>query len=245
MIRAVIIDDEEFARKTLKAILKKQIPEIEVLGMASSALTGLQAIKTHKPELVFLDIEMIDGNGFVMLDSLQTINFDVIFVTAHAEYALKAFKYSALDFILKPIDPSELHRAISKYRKRTTEEQKIDHRMDVFRTMSLMSSKVPIPYKNGLKFVEVENVIRLEADGSYVSIYTTVTSPCLVCKTLKSYEPMLNDAIFLRVHRSHIVNIKYVSEYKRDSGGHIVLTNGETIQVSESRREAVLKKLSE
>lgn len=245
MIRAIIIDDEESARKTLKAILEKQIPEIEVLGMASSALTGLQAIKKHNPELVFLDIEMLDGNGFVMLDSLQTINFDVIFVTAHSEFALQAFKYSALDFILKPIDPSELHRAISKYRKRTSEEQKLNHRMDVFRTMSLMNSKVPVPYKNGLKFIEVENVIRLEADGSYVTIYTTVSTPCLVCRTLKSYEPILNEAIFLRVHRSHIVNIKYVTEYKRDSGGYIVLTTGETIQVSESRRELVLKKLSE
>ena len=245
MIRAVIIDDEEFARKTLKAILKKEIPEINVLGMASSALTGMQAIKEHNPELVFLDIEMLDGDGFAMLDSLQIINFDVIFVTAHSEFALRAFKYSALDFILKPIDPSELHRAISKYRKRTSEEQKLSHRIEVFKSMSLMNTKVPIPYKNGLKFIEVENVIRLEADGSYVSIYTTVSKPCLVCKTLKYYEPILNEAVFLRVHRSHIVNIKYVSEYRRDSGGHIVLTNGEIIQVSESRRESVLKKLSE
>ena len=243
-IKSVIIDDERIARESLKKLLDKYATDVEVIGYADSAFNGIREIKKCQPDLIFLDIEMSGGSGFEMLDAMDQINFDVIFVTGHAEFAVRAFKYEALDFLLKPVDPDELDRAIEKHRKRVTEKDKLDHRLGLVKALSLMNSKVPLPHKDGVRFMEVGDVIRLEADGSYVTIYSEKERPQVVSKPLKFYASFLNEEVFLRVHRSHMVNVKYVREFKREGGGYILLSNGETVQVAEKKRDMVLKKLS-
>ena len=243
-IGSVIIDDEELAQQTIGLMISEFTPDVEVLGYASNALGGIKLIKEQKPELVFLDVEMSGGSGFEMLDAMDSIDFDVIFVTAYKEFAVKAFKYEALDFLLKPVDPEELQNAVGRYRKRVTPEDKIDHRMELVKSLPLMNTKVPLPHKDGVRFLEVEKVIRLEADGSYVTIHSIDERPQVISKPLKYYAEILSDAIFIRVHRSHMVNIKYVKEFKREGGGYVVLDNEEIIQVAEKKKELVLKRLS-
>jgi len=243
-ITAVIVDDEEMAQQTLELLLSEFVPDVSVVGFANNALNGITVIKNEKPDLVFLDVEMSGGSGFEMLDAIDNFNFDVIFVTAHREFALKAFKYEALDFLLKPVDPDELMNSVNRYRKRVTPEEKIDHRMELVKSLPLMNTKVPLPHKDGVRFLEVEKVIRLEADGSYVTIYSMDERPQVISKPLKYYATLLSEAVFIRVHRSHMVNIKYVEEFKREGGGYVVLNNGELIQVADKKREMVLKRLS-
>lgn len=242
-IRSVIIDDEVLAQEGLGKLLKEIAPDVKIEAYADSALTGIAVINDVQPDLIFLDVEMSGGNGFEMLDALDTINFDVIFVTAHEEFAVKAFKYEALDFLLKPVDSKELMNAVQKFRNRKTIQQKEDHRMGLVRTLSLMNSKVPIPHKDGIRFLEMFDVIRLEADGSYVTIYSKNERPQVVSKPLKFYATMLSNSVFLRVHRSHLINMKYVKEFKRDGGGSVILHNGEVIQVAEKKRDMVLQRL--
>ena len=243
-IKSVIIDDEKLAREGLKSLLDEYAEDVDVIGYADSAFNGIKEIKSCQPDLIFLDIEMSGGSGFEMLDAMDQINFDVIFVTAHAEFAVRAFKYEALDFLLKPVDPLELDQAIEKHRKRVTEKDKLDHRLGLVKALSLMNSKVPLPHKDGVRFMEVGDVIRLEADGSYVTIYSVKERPQVVSKPLKFYASFLNEEVFLRVHRSHMVNVKFVTEFKREGGGYIQLSNGETVQVAEKKRDFVLRKLS-
>jgi len=244
VIKSIIIDDEELARQTLHLMLKEFAPEVTISGFANSAINGVTTIKEIQPDLIFLDVEMSGGDGFEMLDAIDNINFDVIFVTAHQQFALKAFKYEALDFLLKPVDPDELINAVKKFKKRITKEDKMRHRMALVKTLSIMNSKVPLPDKDGIKFIEIEKVVRMEADGSYVTIYFKDDRPQVISKPLKFYATLLSEAIFLRVHRSHLVNIKYVSEFKREGGGYVVLENGEKVQVADKKREMVLRRLS-
>lgn len=243
-IRSVIIDDEELARRSLKNLLVQLDLDVNVLGYGTSAISGVKAIQEHRPELIFLDIEMIDGSGFEVLDVLERIDFDVIFVTAHPNFALKAIKYEALDYILKPINPEELISAINKHIRRTSKYEKQNHRLSLVKSLSLMKSKVPIPHKGGVRFLEMEDVIRLEADGSYTTVYSNDERPHVVSKPLKFYATSLSEEVFVRVHRSHLVNVRYIIEYKRDDGGFVVLQNGDVIQVAEKKREMVLKRLS-
>jgi two-component system LytT family response regulator len=243
-IKSVIIDDEELAQQTLQLMLNEFAPEVTISGFANSAVNGILAIKEIQPDLIFLDVEMSGGTGFDMLDAIDNINFDVIFVTAHEKFALKAFKYEALDFLLKPVDPDELVNAVAKFKKRVTPEDKLEHRMDLVKTLSILNSKVPLPHKDGVKFIEMSKVIRMEADGSYVTIFSLDERPQVISKPLKFYSTLLSEAVFLRVHRSHLVNINYVSEFIREGGGFVVLENGERVQVADKKREMVLRRLS-
>lgn len=244
-IRVLIIDDEELARSSLEILLNSMAADVEIVGHADSVHSGVLAINRFHPNLIFLDVEMSDGSGFEMLDSMDHINFEVIFVTAHEELAIKAFKYEAVNYLLKPVDPEELMASLQRIRNRTTAVQKEENRLHLVKTLSLMNSKVPLPYQDGVRFIEAGKVIRLEADGSYTTIYAENERPHVVTKPLKFYDSILSDALFLRVHRSHIVNIRYVNEFKRDGKCYVILTNGEVIQVSDRRREDVLRRLSE
>lgn len=243
-IKSVVIDDEELAQKSLAFFIEEHTPDVEILEFANSALTGINVINHNKPDLIFLDIEMSDGSGFDMLDSMDRIDFDVIFVTAHEEFALRAFKYEALDFLLKPVKPDELIRAVNRHRKRKTIEEKIEHRMGLVKSLSIMNSKIPLPDKDGIKFLEVGDVVRFEADGSYVTIHSLSDRPQLVSKPLKFYATMLSEEVFLRVHRSHLINVKFIVGFKREGGGYVQLSNGETVPVAEKKRDMVIRRLS-
>lgn len=243
-IRSLIIDDEEVARENIAKVLRKVAPDVKISGYAFSALSGIQAVKDHKPELIFLDIEMSDGDGFAMLDAIDNINFDVIFVTAHKEFAIRAIKYEALDFLVKPLKAKELSSAVERYRKRVTRRQKEEHRLKLIKTMSVLQSKVPVPGKDGIRFIKLENIFRFQADGSYTTIYTDKERPIVVSRPMKFYVDLLGEDIFVRVHRSHFVNMKFVIEFKRERSGAVILENGERIVVAEKKKEMVLNCLT-
>ena len=239
-IKTILIDDEDLARVGMRYLIKEHTPQIEILGEADSAEGGLSLIKKMKPDLVFLDIEMAGYDGFDMLDKMGGFDFEVVFVAAHSQFALRAFKYEAIDYILKPVDPDDLISAVEKV------EQRLIKRMDdmpVSDTVDYLSSqysKISVPTIDGFKFINITDIIRMEADGSYVTIYTINDRPCVVSRPLGYYARILNKRMFVRIHRSHLINLHRVKEFRKDSGGYVILDNDEKIQVASTKRKDLL-----
>ena len=244
MIRALIIDDEENSRVALSNLLEKHCLDIEVLGMGDSAKAGLELIKKHYPDIVFLDIEMPKGTGFDMLDQIENIDFDVIFTTAYDQYAIKAIKFCALDYLLKPIDVDELIEAVNRVDKKIAKQNKgkkfelfVQYMKDIKTTMN----QIALPTSDGLNFVEVNEIIRCEASEYYTYTFMNNETKILVSKTLKDFDELLTDYNFFRVHQSHLINLNYIRKYIRDSGGVIVMDDGIEIPVSRRKKEGFLK----
>lgn len=240
-ITAVIIDDERNVREGLYGILKKYCPSINVIGLANSADQGIQLIKDTNPELVFLDVQMPNKSGFEMLRELETTDFHLIFVTSYDKYALKAIKYSALDYLLKPINIADLQMAISKI-----EEKK--ENLNVFienLNNPTDSKKIVIKHSKGIRYAYDGEIIRCQSDGNYCHIYFKDGTSLFVAKTLKEFEDMLPKETFLRVHQSHIINVNFVKSYKNGRGGSLELNNGDEVQVARSRKKEIIESLSE
>ncbi|MFK7949190.1 MAG: LytR/AlgR family response regulator transcription factor [Saprospiraceae bacterium] len=234
---AIIVDDEERARRTLKLMLETFCPEIEVLGSYKNIPEGVLAINKLNPNIVFLDIEMPEYNGFELLGFFREVNFEIIFVTAYNQYALKAFEVSAVDYVLKPIDGDLLAKAIEKAAKRigTTEMQE---RLDTLKTNTETEifRKIALPVSEGLLFVEVDNIVHLEAEGAYTNIYLADNQKLFVSKRLKYFEDLLqNRKAFYRCHRSFLININFVNKLNRNEG-HLTLDNQKSIPLSRDKK---------
>ncbi len=239
MIRAVIIDDIANARISLKADLADYCPEIEVVGEAEGVVTGAKTIKELQPEIVFLDIQMNDGNGFDLLEILPEINFKLIFTTASNEFAIKAFKFSAVDYLLKPIDPSELQEAVRKaVRTKPAKVNTLKH--------NLVNGieRIALNSQDKIIVVRVDDILRLESSGSYTLFYTKQGDQILVTKTLKEYDAMLAEQGFIRVHQSHLVNLDAIKEFVKNDGGYLKMIDGKDIPVSSRKKSLVLKTLT-
>ena len=236
-ISTILVDDEFHARALMRKLLEIHVPQVVVVGDADSAESGIRLIKKKRPELVFLDIEMMGHNGFEMLDLINEVNFEVVFVTAHEQYALKAFKYDVVDYLLKPVDIKELKKTMDKIKLSIDKKrmEKSDQKVNEY--VSMNYQKIALPSQEGIRFVDVKNIIRMEADGSYVTIYSTLDKPHVVSKPLGYYAKILNENVFVRVHRSHLVNVKRVVEFKKGNHAHVILDNGDIIQVAASKRE--------
>jgi two-component system LytT family response regulator len=246
MIRTVLVDDEADSRSVLQRLLETYVPQVTVVGTAAGVDTAFPLIRELDPDLVFLDIEMIQGNGFDLLNKLQPFTFQVIFVTAFDEYAVKAFKYSAVDYLLKPVDIEELRNAVEKATVRT--QDKLD--LSPIRTllenvgaMQLSQQKMAIPTVNGLSFVAINNIIRFEAQGSYTVLYITNGEPLMATRNIKEYEQLLPEAIFCRIHNSHIINLQRIQKYQKGRGGIVIMEDGSEIEVASRRRQEFLQKL--
>ncbi len=237
---ALIIDDEEPGRKNLALMLGKYCPEIEILGDAASAVEGKEKLLQLNPDLLFLDVQMPEIDGFDLLDSLTKKNFATVIVTAHAEYGIKAVKAGALDYILKPIVIKELQQAIKKVAEYydSKSEQNTD---------AQKPERLTLSHTGGFTVVEIKDITRLEADNNYTKVFTTDKKMYYVSKPLKVFEDNLKDIIFFRVHRSFIINLNHVKEFLREDGGTIVMMDDTKIQLPKTRTsdfmEAV-KKLS-
>lgn len=246
MLKAIIIDDEINSRKTLDSLLKKYCPEVEVAGIADSVKSGLEQIEKTKPDVVFLDIEMPGGSGFDLLEKAPKINFEVIFTTAYDQYAIQAIKFSALDYLLKPIDVSELKTAIQKIEK--NKKQNIPNKnLDVFiKNIQFISShnKIALPTLDGLMFVQLNQIVRCESDGNYTNFYLTTGEKIMVSKTMKEFEDLLLANNFFRVHNAHIVNLQQIKKYVKGEGGYIIMSDNSQIEVSRRRRDEFLQKLT-
>jgi len=234
-ISAIIIDDEQNARSNLRMLLEDYCPEVTVVAEAKSADEAREMITTHHPQLLFLDINMPNEDGFELLESLPEKDFSVIFITAHNQFALKALKSGAIDYIEKPIDIDELIEAVSKIKidqQKPSEITDMKQLVDFFQHQST-SGTIAVPTLSGYEIIKTSDIVRLEADESYTKIFLADGKKCTSSMTIARYEKVLNKNIFFRVHKSHIINTKYhLKEFNRKSGNIAVMDNGTIIPIS-------------
>jgi len=246
MLRTVIIDDDYVSRMVLREMLEKFLDNIEILGEAGSVADGVRLIESTDPELVLLDISMSDGTGFDLLDKLKSINFKLIFITAYSEYAVKAFKYSAFDYIVKPLNVEELTKAIQRipHINRIDNKVRVKTLKDNLLSAEESSSKtVALPEINGFAIVNVEDIVRCEGKRNYTRIIFKEAPEKVVSRTLLEFEHLLSPLGFVRIHRSHLVNILNVVRYLKSDGGMVELKTGELLKVSPKHKEDLLNKL--
>ncbi len=236
MIRAVIIDDESNIRQLLTSLIKKECSDIDIIGEADSVASGITIIQETKPDLVFLDIRLTDGAGFDILTQTHYTDFNIIFITAYNEYAVKAFEYSAIDYILKPIDPDTLIRAV----KRTKHIMKAELSLKMNALLSNIKGegdeKIVLRTTDQVFLVNVKDIICLESDQNYTTVHISDGKNILLSKTLKEFEGMLNNHNFVRIHRSHLINPSYIEGYEKTEGGTLIMKNGYRIPVSSRKR---------
>jgi len=244
MIRAIIVDDELNSRETLKLMLERYCPKVEVVAMSDGFEDALRDINMFKPDVVFLDIQMPDGSGFKLLEQFEEIDFFVIFTTAFEEYALKAFKYNAIDYILKPIVAKDLSDAVEKVSKNlNSNDFNIQSIKGILNDLKQQkkSKKIVLSTAEGMHIVDTENIIRCESDDYYTKFFFVDGSTMLISKTLKEHEELLSDSDFFRPHKSHLINLKYVKSYIKTDGGSLIMNDGKEIPVSRRKREKILE----
>ena len=244
MVKSIIVDDEAKSRDSLKILVEEFCEDVKVLATCSNVDEGIAAIREFKPEIVFLDIQMQRETGFDLLTRIKDVNFEVIFTTAHSEYAIKAFKFSAIDYLLKPIDINELRAAIEKVNKKFSEN--ISERLQ-FLVQNLKSNtgnyKIALPTAEGLHFVKVSEIVYCEASSNYTEIVTDDGKKHIVSRTLKEYDEMLTDHNFYRIHNSYLINLDAVKKYVRGEGGYVIMTNDKSLDVSKRKKEGFLTRI--
>ena len=245
MITATIVDDEPYSCEALVTLLERYCPDVKVLDIRYSAASALKSINEQKPQILFLDIEMPHMNGFELLEKLSEIDFELIFTTSYDQYAIKAIRFSALDYLLKPIDWEELKKAVQKAVNSMQHPlpQQIEVLLQKLNHPTIAVNKIAIPTMEGLQMVLVETIISCESDRNYTVLFLKNGQKIIASRTLKEIEEMLDDYSFARVHHSHLVNLNEVEKYMKGEGGYLLMSNGTTVDVSRSRKEILLKKL--
>ena len=244
MIRTVVIEDEEHSRKMLMAMLHEHCQAIHVVADADSVRTGLTAITEQRPELVFLDIELQSETSFEILERLPEINFELIFTTAFDHYALKAIKFCAIDYLLKPIDLNELQIAVAKAEKRVNREylnKNLEVLLNNIKSGSQSNHRIALSTLEGLLFVNVSEIIYCESSGPYTHFIFKQADKIITSKHLKEYEDLLSGYNFFRIHKSYLVNLQEIKKYIRGEGGHLIMSNGDSLNVSKQRKESFFR----
>lgn len=239
MKKALIIDDEQRTRELIAKMIESFEMDIVAIPKGENVKSGLEAIKEIQPDLVFLDIQMPDGTGFDLLKAIPDKNFEVIFITAHEEFAIKAIKFSALDYILKPVDPEELRAALERALETMSGDQKQEPQFEALQHNIQPNQKRRLVLKTqeSVHVVELDHIIRCEADRNYTSFYLTEGKKILVSRTLKDYETLLAGHNFLRVQQSHLVNLNFVDRYDKGNGGAVVMKDGSEVPLSPAKRD--------
>ena len=243
MIRTVVIEDEEHSRKMLKAMLHEHCHQLNVVADADSVKTGLTAIAEQRPELVFLDIELQSETSFEILEQLPEINFELVFTTAFDHYALKAIKFCAIDYLLKPIDLKELQMAVAKVEKRLNREymnKNLEVLLNNIKSSSQNNHRIALSTLEGLLFVNVRDIIYCESSGPYTHFIFKHADKIVTSKHLKEYEDLLSGYDFFRIHKSYLVNLQEIQKYIRGEGGQLIMSNGAALAVSKQRKESFL-----
>jgi two-component system LytT family response regulator len=243
MIKAILVDDEKHCRETLSIQLEKYCSEVQLLAQCNSAVEGLEAIAQYQPDVVFLDVEMPKMNGFEMLQQFSHIPFEVIFTTGYDAYAIKAIRFSAIDYLLKPIDKDELRKAVGKVSQTTGHNlnQQLDILLGRLGTKQVSLQKIALPTLDGFELVPIENILHCEADSNYTHVVLKNAKRVLVSRTLKEIEELLDGHAFLRIHHSYLVNLNEIVRYIRGEGGYVIMSDNTSISVSRSRKETLLK----
>ena len=248
MVRTLIIDDEIRARETIQALLEIYCKDTaQVVGQAKNMRTGIEAIREHKPDLVLLDIKMPDGSGFDLLARYGKIDFKVVFITAFEEYAIQAFKFSAIDYILKPIEPDELIKAINRVNDviKTSQPNNMDVQFKTFlnniQNNKAEDKKLVLKTTENIYVIPIYEVVALSSDRNYTRFNFLERPPIIVSKTLKDFDNILTDYGFMRVHRSHMINLRYIERFEKVDGGYAVMRGGLKIEVSHRKKEDLLE----
>lgn len=244
MIKAIIIDDEANGRENLRGAIEKYCTEVVVVGDAGSALAGIEEINKHHPDLVFLDIEMPEGNGFTVLEFFERPAFGVIFVTAYDHYAIQAIRFSAIDYLLKPINIIELRNAVDRFCNRRKEQSAL--MMEQFKhnwSRDTSSKKIALPTAERIEFREVQSIVRCEGEGNYTRFYFTDGSKLLISRSLVEFEEILEGFGFIRTHKTHLVNQMHIKAFNKADGCSLTMSNGQEVPVSRRRKEVILEKL--
>lgn len=246
MIKALIIDDEQKARNILDHYIKNFIPDITEIRQADSVDNAIEILKDYEPGIVFLDVEMPHKNGFDFLISLKEPAFDVIFTTAYNQYAIQAIRFSALDYLLKPVDPDELKAAVARHleKKESVQEKKqlFDNLVQNIDKKEIKDFRIAVPSNEGVYFFTIDEILRLEADRSYTHIHLVGKRPFIASKTLKHFEEMLDEFQFIRTHKSHLVNPRHITRVSNDNE-FVLLTDGSKVEVSRRKKDDVLQQL--
>ncbi|KAF0203068.1 MAG: two-component system LytT family response [Bacteroidetes bacterium] len=247
MVKTIIVDDEHHVRVTLGRMLKKHCPHVKVIGEAESVLQAHELILRKRPDLILLDIHLGDGNGFDLIRKFETPGFKIIFITAHDQYALQAFKVSAVDYILKPITAEALIEAVTRAGNILRQELLI--RLDALESNLYPENrhkrKIVIKTQDKIYLENLDHITHLDSDGTYTRIFTTDTGEIMTSKPLKEYEEMLVESGFFRVYRSYLINLAHISRFDKNEGGYVILTNKHQIPVASRKREELLELFEE
>ena len=247
-MKALIIEDEQKSREMLSEILKKYYPQIAILGLAKNVAEAVELIEKTKPNLLFLDISMPDGTGFDVLEKTLGHKFDIIFTTATDKHALKAIKYSACDYLLKPIDLDELGTAIKRLeQKRSLSIPSMDNLQFLIQNLKRADdnyTKITLPTGNAFEIVPVKDIIRCEADGSYTNFFLVSGKKLMVSASLKHYEDLLPENDFIRIHHHHLVNMNHVIRFLKEDGVYAIMSDNSKLEISRRKKDAFLERLN-
>lgn len=243
-LSALLVDDEKNGRENLAGLIRSHCPQIKVVAEAASVEQAIAAIQEHQPQLIFLDIEMPGGNGFQLLEHFKDFPFEVIFVTAYDNYAIRAIRFSASDYILKPINLNELIAAVEKVSERIRNRSENERIRQLYlNTMHPANPKIGLPTGERVEFVEVKSIVRCQGESNYTHIYFADRKPILTAKSLIEFEELLAEYGFIRVHKTHLVNLNQVTSFTKNDGGVLFLTNGDSVAISRRRKDFVLEQL--
>ena len=243
MLRTIIIDDEAHVRESLTEMLKTHCPDVKVVGRAEGVKSGIESILKHHPDLILLDIKMKDGTGFDLLEKIDNIDFKIIFITAYDQYAIKAIKFSALDYLLKPVDSADLREAINKAQSITQKEvsTQLSTLTTNLQTDDQSKKRIILKTFDNIYLVKVRDIVYAESDSRYSTIYLESGEKVIVSKTLKHYHELLNDFGFYRVHKSFLINLGHIQRFEKAEGGYVILSGDAKVPVASRKREELLK----
>jgi len=244
MIRCVLIDDEKNALEMMEWLLKTYCPEVEIMAMCNSSELGIEAINKHRPDIVFLDIEMPNMNGFDMLEKFDKLFFDVVFCTAYDQFAIKAFKYSALNYLLKPVDPDDLKNTIRRIedKKSVPSKEQFDLLLQSMKNSGRNTpGRIALTTGDGLLFVPTTDIIYCEAESNYTNVVLAGGKKILVSKVLKDIDEVLSGPDFYRVHSSFLININRIKKLVRGDGGYIIMDNDAIVNISRTKRQEFME----
>lgn len=246
MIQAIIIDDEKKCVALLEKMIKQSLPDINIIATATQPEEGIKLIRQHEPDLVFLDIEMPKKNGFEVLEATKDIPFEIIFTTAYNQYAIKAIRFSALDYLLKPVDHDELVHAVQRCKAKhatNAKQQQLDMLFSNLKNLSQPFHKISVATLEGVIFLNTHDILYCEATGSYTILHLRNGEKLTTSRPLKDFEELLHEHAFFRVHHSYIISINEIKRYIKGEGGSVILSNNTELPVSKRKKEEFLKKL--
>ncbi len=241
-MRAILVDDESANVEILQVLLSKYCSEVKIVASANQVDEAVDFINLHKPDLLFLDIQMGKSSGFDLLNKLTEKSFEVIFVTAYDNYGIQAVKFAALDYLLKPVNPDELINAVAKAEQRIKnkiQNEQLNFLLQQIKAPENVVQKIALPQHNEIRYVAVNEIVRCEADNTYTCFFLVNGDKILISKPLKEYSDLLKPQGFLRTHQSHLVNPSFVKSWLKEDGGVLLMYNGDKIQVSRANRESV------